>query len=110
MVKKAIVVGCSVLSLAFAGVAFAAGADSIVLKGGAPGNVTFPHKLHQEKLKDCNLCHKMFAKEAGSIEKDIASGKIKKKDAMKMCIDCHKATKAKGQPSGPTGCSECHKK
>lgn len=108
MFKKAIIVGVSVLSVAFAGSAFAA--DTMVLKGGSPGDVTFPHKMHQDKLKDCDACHKLFAKEAGSIEKAIAAGTLKKKDAMKACMDCHKADKAKGGAAGPTGCKECHKK
>jgi len=107
MFKKAIMVG-AVLSVAFAGAAFAA--DSIVLKGGAPGDVTFPHKAHQDKLKNCDSCHKLFAKEAGSIQKAIAAGTMKKKDAMKQCVDCHKAEKAKGSATGPTGCKACHKK
>ena len=107
MFKKAIMVG-AVLSVAFAGAAFAA--DSIVLKGGAPGDVTFPHKAHQDKLKNCDSCHKLFAKEAGSIQKAIAAGTMKKKDAMTNCLDCHKAEKAKNAAAGPTTCKECHKK
>ncbi|NTV12722.1 MAG: cytochrome c3 family protein [Desulfobulbaceae bacterium] len=109
MFKKAIIVGVSVLSVAFAGAAFAA--DSMVLKGGSPGDVPFPHKAHQEKLgKDCDSCHKLFAKEAGSIEKAIAAGTLKKKEAMKACQDCHKAHKDKGEKTGPTSCKECHSK
>ena len=108
MFKKAIMVG-AVLSVAFAGAAFAA--DTMTLKGGAPGDVAFNHKLHQEKLaKNCDACHKLFAKEAGSIEKAIAAGTLKKKDAMKQCMDCHKADKAKGAAAGPVGCKDCHKK
>ena len=108
MFKKAITLA-AILSVSFAGAAFAA--DTIVLKGGAPGDVTFPHKLHHEKLKNnCDACHKLFAKEIGSIEKAIAAGKMQKKDAMKQCVDCHKAEKAKGSAAGPTSCKECHKK
>lgn len=108
MFKKAITLA-AVLSVSFAGVAFAA--DTITLKGGAPGDVTFPHKMHQEKLnKNCDACHKLFAKEAGSIEKAIAAGTLKKKDAMKQCVDCHKESKAKGAAAGPVGCKDCHKK
>lgn len=112
MFKKAMVVGVSVLSLAFAGAALAAGngAENIVLKGGSFGDVHFPHKEHQEKLKDCQACHKLFPQEAGSIEKLIASGKLKKKEVMKNCEKCHKETKAKGEATGPTSCKGCHKK
>lgn len=61
------------------------------------GKVSFNHKVHADKLKDCTLCH---ASKAG--------GKIAgfdKAKAHKLCIDCHKKMK-----SGPTGCKECHKK
>lgn len=112
MLKKAIIVGVSIMSLAFVGVAFAGnGAESIVMKGGATGDVTFPHKTHQDKLKDCDNCHKLFAQEAGAIEKGIAAGTLKKKDAMKQCQDCHKAEKAKNADTkAPQGCKDCHKK
>lgn len=107
MFKKAIMIG-AVLSVAFAGAAFAA--DTMVLKGGSPGDVPFNHKVHQDKLKNCDLCHKMFAKEAGAIEKAIAAGTMKKKDVMKNCQDCHKDHKAKGEAAGPVACKECHSK
>ena len=112
MFKKTIIVGVSVLSLAFAGVALAEGngAETIVLKGGSLGNVTFPHKAHQDNLKDCEACHKLFPQEAGAIEKLIADGTLKKKEVMKNCEKCHKETKAKGEATGPTSCKGCHKK
>jgi len=111
MFKKAIIVGVSVLSVAFVGAALAGnGAESMVLKGGSTGDVPFAHKKHQDAMKDCEACHKLFPKEAGAIEKAIAAGTLKKKDAMKQCMDCHKDAKAKGSASGPTGCKECHSK
>ncbi len=112
MLKKVVVVGGLVLSMAFAGVAFAGdAAESMVLKGGSPGDVPFPHKAHQTALKEnCDACHKLFPQEAGSIQKAIAAGTLKKKEAMKQCQDCHKATKAKGEKTGPTGCKDCHSK
>lgn len=112
MLKKAIIVGVSFMSLAFAGAAFAGdGAETIVMKGGSLGDVTFPHKVHQDKLsQNCDACHKLFAKEAGSIEKAIAAGTMKKKEAMAQCVDCHKAEAAKNAAAGPIKCKECHKK
>ena len=112
MFKKAIVIGFSVAAVAFAGIAFAGnGAETITLKGGSLGDVTFPHKLHQEKLNnDCDACHKLFAQEAGSIEKAIAAGTLKKKEAMKQCEACHKEKKSAGEATGPTSCKGCHKK
>ncbi len=110
MFKKTIIVGFSVL--AFAGAAFAGGNGqaTMKLKGGSMGDVPFPHKAHQDSLKNCDLCHKMFPKEAGAIEKAIADGKLKKKEVMKACETCHKETKAKGAAAGPTSCRDCHKK
>ena len=112
MFKKAIIVGVSILSLAFMGTAFAGGtgAEFMVLKGGSMGDVSFPHKLHQEKLKDCDDCHKLFPMEAGAIQKAMASGKLKKKAVMATCKTCHKLTKAKGHTAGPTACKDCHDK
>ena len=111
MLKKAVVVGGLVLSVALAGVAFAGnGAETMVLKGGSPGDVPFPHKAHQDALKDCDACHKLFPQEAGAIEKAIAAGTMKKKDAMKQCQTCHKDMKGKGEKTGPTSCKECHSK
>jgi c(7)-type cytochrome triheme protein len=112
MFKKTIIVVISLLSLAVAGSVFAEGngAETIELKGGAMGNVTFPHRLHQEKLKDCEACHKLFPKEEGAIQKLIADGTLKKKEVMKDCEECHKARKAEGEATGPTTCKGCHKK
>ena len=112
MFKKAIVVGVSVLSLTFMGTAFAggSGAESMVLKGGSMGDVSFPHKIHQDKLKDCEACHKLFPKEAGAIQKLIAAGTLKKKQVMNNCKSCHKEIKAKGGTAGPTSCKACHDK
>jgi c(7)-type cytochrome triheme protein len=112
MFKKAIIIGISVVTVAFAGAAFAGnGAETMVLKGGSLGDVNFPHKMHQEKLNNnCDACHKLFAQEAGSIEKAIAAGTLKKKEAMNQCVACHKDNKAKGAATGPTSCKECHKK
>lgn len=77
--------------VAFAGTAFAA--DVIEMKKG----VKFPHKAHQEALKDCTKCHAKV--EGGKIEgfgKETAH-----KDA---CKGCHSEMK-----KGPTSCKECHK-
>ncbi len=112
MLKKAIVIGISVLSLLFVGNVFAAdmGQATMVLKGGHMGDIQFPHKLHQEKVGNCDACHKLFPKEAGAIEKGMAAGTLKKKEVMKNCEECHKANKKEGKPAGPTSCKGCHKK
>ncbi|MDD2899458.1 MAG: cytochrome c3 family protein [Desulfuromonadaceae bacterium] len=80
----------------FAGTALAA--DVIELPA-SMGKVTFPHKKHQEMLKDCKKCH------------EKGPGKIKElgKDwAHKTCKGCH--TEGFNGKKGPTACKDCHKK
>jgi len=82
--------------VAFAGIAFAAGPESIVLAN-KKGDITFPHKKHQEIVKnDCKKCH---AKASG--------GKIEGQN-MKwghdLCKACHAEKGAK------TNCDGCHTK
>jgi len=60
------------------------------------GNVTFPHKMHQEMLKDCKLCHEKAPGKIAGFGKDKAH---------KLCIGCHKS-----KEKGPTTCTGCHKK
>jgi len=60
------------------------------------GEVTFPHKKHQEMLKGCTVCH---LKGPGKIEG------FGKEFAHKTCKGCHADSDA-----GPIKCSECHKK
>jgi len=81
------------LTLFAAGAALAADMISLPAKN---GNVQFPHKKHQEMLKNCKLCH------------EKAPGKIEgfgKDWAHKTCKGCHETKKA-----GPTKCGDCHKK
>ena len=78
---------------AFAGSAFAS--DTIEFP--APnGKVTFPHKEHQEILKDCKKCHEKEPGKIAGLNKDWAH---------KTCKGCHSEMK-----KGPTKCGECHKK
>jgi len=78
---------------AFAGSAFAA--DTMEFPASI-GKVTFPHKEHQEVLKDCKKCHE---KEPGKI------AELGKEWAHKTCKGCHSEMK-----KGPVGCKDCHKK
>jgi len=58
------------------------------------GNVVFPHKKHQESVRDCKVCHKTSPgtiKEAGQFRPHT------------LCIGCHE----KGKP-GPVSCANCH--
>jgi hypothetical protein len=96
--KKMIV---ALLSVAvFAGSAFAAAPDSVVLKN-KKGDVTFGHKKHDAAgtLKDCKACHA-----------DAAGGKIGavgKDKGHANCLDCHKKS---GNAKAPTKCGDCHAK
>lgn len=82
------------LSLAaFAASAFAA--DTIELPA-SMGKVTFPHKKHQEMLKDCKKCHESAPGKIAGLDKEWAH---------KTCKGCHTDMK-----KGPVGCKDCHKK
>ena len=60
------------------------------------GNVSFPHKKHQEQLKDCGKCHEKGPGKITELGKDWAH---------KTCKGCHTEMK-----KGPTSCTDCHKK
>jgi cytochrome c-type protein NrfB len=104
-----LMLGFSIFSFATA-VGQNKGAERIVLKGGKLGDVPISHHLHQNAIRDCNICHTLFPQVAGSIEKLKAEGKVKKKEAMDQCVACHKKEATAGGKALPTKCSECHKK
>ena len=82
------------LTLAFAVNAMAADVITLPAKN---GNVSFPHKKHQEVLKDCKKCHEKGPGKIQGFGKDLAHAK--------GCKSCHEEGK-----KGPTKCGECHKK
>ncbi|MFH1155403.1 MAG: cytochrome c3 family protein [Pseudomonadota bacterium] len=85
------------------------GAQNISLDGGGRGNISFPHKIHQDTLTDCQACHDLFPQEPGAVLKAKQAGSLKNKQVMnEKCIACHKETKAAGKKTGPVKCSECH--
>ena len=85
------------------------GAAEIKLPGGKRGLVPFPHRRHQDKLVDCEICHSVFPQKAGIIKKLKAEGKLKKKHVMNtLCTKCHKQKKREGKKGGPTTCKKCH--
>ena len=87
------------------------GAEQININGGSRGNVPFPHHAHQDRLKDCNICHAVFPQEPGALDKQKSSGQLKPKEVMnKQCLKCHKAEKAAGNSKAPATCSQCHVK
>jgi hypothetical protein len=99
----------TVASMAFCKTEQDKGAKDIELHGGKRGNIAFPHRTHQEKLEDCQICHSVFEQKSGSIQALKSQGKIKKKHVMnKLCTKCHKEKKKAGEKSGPTKCKNCH--
>jgi len=87
------------------------GGEEIKLDGGRKGMIDFPHHQHHRVISDCNTCHAVFPKTAGSIKDLKIQGKLKKKQVMNnTCLKCHKAMKKAGEKTGPTKCSACHVK
>ncbi|MBF0112735.1 MAG: cytochrome c3 family protein [Desulfamplus sp.] len=88
------------------------GGEKITVDGGSKGVVNFPHKIHQDELKDCNICHAKFPQELESIKKLKDKKELKKMQVMnEVCLKCHKAYKAEGKPKyGPINCNGCHGK
>ena len=79
------IIAAAALTIFTAGTAMAA--DTITLPA-KNGDITFPHKKHQELLKDCKLCHEKGPGKIEGLGKDWAQEK----------------------KAGPTKCAECHKK
>lgn len=82
----------------------------IELSGGAKGDITFPHEIHQKALTDCQICHSIYPQKIKGISASIKSGKMEKKQAMGECIKCHRTNIAENKKTGPVSCGECHKK
>jgi len=84
---------------------------SVAMAVAFKGNVYFPHHMHQDNIKDCNVCHNLFPQQAGVIQDLKNLEKLKKKQVMnKKCLKCHRAKKKAGEKTGPTSCSKCHLK
>jgi cytochrome c553 len=81
--------------LVFVGMGVAIAADTVVYEA-SQGKVTFNHKAHADKLKDCAKCHGKEKPAKIAITKDVAH-----KD---LCKKCH------AEMGGPTKCGDCHKK
>ncbi len=87
------------------------GNEKIDLDGGEKGNIDFSHRIHQNALGDCNICHAVFPKKAGIIKELKTQKKLRKRQVMnKTCLQCHRSMKKAGKDTGPTNCSACHVK
>ncbi len=85
------------------------GAKEITVDGGSKGDINFPHKVHQDNLKDCMICHDTFPQELDVIKKMKKEKELKRKQVMNaVCLKCHKEYKKAGKEYGPTKCSGCH--
>ena len=85
------------------------GPDQMKLHGGDRGDVPFNHKLHQDNLKDCNVCHMLFPQKSNAIQEMIEQGDLKSKKVMNtLCTACHREKKKAGMATGPVTCSKCH--
>lgn len=95
--------------LAFTPVSEKQGAEEISLYGGKRGDVPFPHRRHQEVIRDCSVCHTLFPREMGVIEAYKKEKKLKAKQVMnKLCVKCHRTKAKAGEPTGPRSCNTCH--
>lgn len=91
------IIAAAALSLFCTGLAFAAD-DAVVVLPAKNGNVTFPHKQHQDmKEMACTKCHET--------EKGGKIADLGKDWAHKTCKGCHTE-----MGKGPIKCNECHKK
>lgn len=106
-----IVAGLLIFSAVAAFAVVNTGAEKITIDGASKGEVSFPHREHQEVLKDCKVCHDVFPMELGVIKKLKDEKVLKRKQVMnKTCIQCHKDRKKAGESYGPTSCNDCHAK
>ena len=87
------IIAATALTLFTAAIAMAADTMTFEAKN---GKVSFNHKMHQELLKDCKICHEKVPGKIEGFGKDWAH---------KTCRSCHQE---KGK--GPTKCGDCHKK
>ncbi|MCM0080729.1 cytochrome c family protein [Geomonas sp. Red32] len=83
----------AIAALVLAGAAHAA---EVMEFPASKGKVIFPHKKHQEMLRDCTKCHE---KGPGKI------ADLGQKWAHKTCRGCHQEL-----GRGPTACTGCHHK
>lgn len=86
------------------------GAKEIIIPGGTTGDVTVRHHLHQNALRDCNLCHNLFPQTAGIVQKLKDEGKLERKKLMNQCQKCHREKVNAGLKAGPVTCKGCHAK
>jgi hypothetical protein len=70
--------------------------EDVISLPASMGTVSFPHKMHQDLLKDCSKCHEKGPGKIDGFGKEWAHAR---------CKGCHQDMK-----QGPTSCTGCHKK
>jgi len=91
------IIAALALSVFCAGLAAAAD-NTVVVLHAKNGNVTFPHKKHQDmKEMTCTTCHET--------DKGGKIAALSKDWAHTTCKGCHLE-----KNQGPTKCNDCHKK
>ncbi|MDM8537451.1 cytochrome c3 family protein [Desulfobacterales bacterium HSG17] len=87
------------------------GAENISIFGGTTGDIQFPHRTHQNSLKDCTVCHSNFPQTTGILWQLKEDGDLRSKKIMNtLCMKCHRQMKKAGDTTGPTRCKGCHQK
>jgi cytochrome c553 len=86
------------------------GPETLILQSGPVSPSLVPHWKHQELLGRCEPCHDLFPRKAGSVDALKTEGKLKKKQVMSLCVDCHKQKTEAGVQAGPVRCRDCHRK
>ena len=103
-----IVAGLSLISVSGV-MAQDVGRPEMTLDGGSKGPVLFKHKLHQDVVEACAVCHKDFDQKPGALDAAKKKGTLRAKQVMNQtCIACHRAQRTAGSKSGPTSCNACH--
>jgi hypothetical protein len=90
--------------------------ESINLRFGKMGPVTFSHTVHVDRLSlECGICHHMDPDNPGKCTgchaiKKVKNGVPEAREAFhQSCIGCHKEETQKSLKA-PTKCLECHVK
>jgi hypothetical protein len=95
MIEVRLLISALVLIM-FPSVMFASSGAEIIVLPNAMGNITFPHKAHQERMNDCTICHVKVSGKMDGLRIDWGHN---------ICKDCHVKIN-----NGITECISCHKR
>lgn len=69
------------------------GSETIEIESGWQKARGIPSLEASKRTGKCEVCHKLYPEESGSITKYKGSGKLQPKEAMNHCRDCHREEK-----------------